>query len=365
MKYEKELKAIKRSNRYRKRVIFSDSLIDLGSNDYLGFASDKSLLDELYKSVENLVTHAPKASLLVNGYSKVHQDFEIDIAKANGFEDGIVVGSGYLANVALIEALVRRDDLLIMDEYYHASGVMGSNLVQGRVKTFKHNDIDDLKNILSNENANRIIIAIEGVYSMHGDIARSEIYELAREFDAILLVDEAHSSGTIGDNLLGWFDYIKKEPCSDDIKMGTLGKAYGSYGAYILASSHIIEYLENRAKPIIYSTAPSILDIKLAHLSFNKLQNNIEEFKSEINHRKKLANEILGMQVNTPIVAVDMKSNSHVLEVQKRLNEKCIFVGAIRPPTVDSPIIRLILRCGVDINVLKETLEFLASEKVI
>ncbi len=273
--YSRELEALKRANRFRERKIFGDDLVDFASNDYLGLSENRKSFKKALKVVLEYKTLSPKASMLVNGYHEIHQRFENFIAKLNGFESGLVVGSGFLANISLIEALVRKRDVLFIDEEYHASGILATRLLNSsQVVLFDHNSSDDLEAKLKSVRADRKIVAIEGVYSMSGDIPKREFFSLADRYNALLIVDEAHSSGVIGKNLLGIFDYYNITPRDNHIKMGTLGKAYGSYGAYILASDKIISFLENRAKPIIYSTAPSIFDTALALVNLEKVANS-------------------------------------------------------------------------------------------
>lgn len=346
--YNKELNILQKTNRMRERKIYKAKLIDLASNDYLGFARKKKLFKKAYKAVAKEDYFAPKASLLVNGYSNIHQKFERYLCRLNGFESGIVVGSGFLANIALIESLVRKKDILFIDEEYHASGILATKLVQGEVITFKHNDIDDLKQQLSLlSNKNRIIIAIEGIYSMSGDLALKEFYEVANEYNSLLIVDEAHSSGVIGKNLLGWYDYHNLNIEENHIKMGTLGKAYGSYGAYILASKHIISFLENRAKPIVYSTAPSLFDIALAYENLKHLVKKKQKIHKKIEKRQKIVKKHFDIEVTSLIVPVVISNNERVLKIQKILIKNGFLVGAIRQPTVKQAIIRLIIKLDV------------------
>jgi 8-amino-7-oxononanoate synthase len=207
--------------------------------------------------------------------------FEKKLCEVNNFEDGLVVGSGFLANISLIEGLVRKKDILFIDEEYHASGMLASKLVD-KVIVFKHNDYGDLEDKLKANPAQRQIVAIEGVYSMGGDVAPKNFAQVVNRYNALLIVDEAHSSGVIGENLLGWFDYHNLQIRPNYIKMGTLGKAYGSYGAYILASSHIISFLENRAKAIIYTTAPSLMDMAQGFINLEYIQNKKDKIKKKI-----------------------------------------------------------------------------------
>ncbi|NOZ90873.1 MAG: pyridoxal phosphate-dependent aminotransferase family protein [Epsilonproteobacteria bacterium] len=355
--YQNELKALKKANRFRERKIFDNTLIDFASNDYLGLAHNKKQFKKAVKMVSEFDAHAPKASMLVNGYHEIHDGFERIIAFLNGFERGLVVGSGFLANMALIDSLVRKKDMLFIDEEYHASGMMATGLLGDRVIKFKHNDPNDLEDKLKKSDAYRKIIAIEGVYSMSGEICSREIFDLADRYEALLIVDEAHSSGVIGDSLLGVFEYYGITPQNNHIKMGTLGKAYGSYGAYILASNEIISFLENRAKPIIYATAPSVFDTALALVNIEMISNNSSEFKKEIQKRQKIVKKVLDIDLKSLILTIPVPNNEMALKLQEALMVKRGYlVGAIRQPTVSKPILRIIPRVGSSKKALKSLL---------
>jgi 8-amino-7-oxononanoate synthase len=346
VKYKNELKALKKANRYRTREVLDLSIKDFASNDYLGLSHKKQLHNATCRELDGLELHSSKASMLVNGYHQIHKDFEEALCEANGFEDGVVLGSGFNANIALIEALVRKGDKLFMDERYHASGVLASKLNGIDVESFEHNNTDELKTMLKNSNAKRKIVAIEGIYSMDGDLCPKEVFEICDEFDAILIVDEAHSSGVIGDNLMGVFDYYDIEIKPNYIKMGTLGKAYGSFGAFILASKHIVDYLVNRAKPIIYATSLSLYDTLLAHNSLKYILANKESLKSKIKKHQQIVKEELSLHVEGLIVPIVVDDNKKVLDIKDELFKDGYAIGAIRQPTVQKAIIRLIARLG-------------------
>ena len=340
--YQKELNAIKKSGRFRQRKVWDKELIDFASNDYLGLANDKKQLKKALNLLDEYIIHSPKASMLVNGYHEIHKRFEQTLAKLNGFEEGIVVGSGFLANVSLIEALVRKKDMLFIDEDYHASGMMTTGLLAERVVTFKHNDPNDLEAKLKLFDGGRKIIAVEGVYSMSGALCDRAIFTLADTYEALMIVDEAHSSGVIGKNLLGIFEYYDIEPHERHIKMATLGKAYGSYGAYILASSHIVSFLVNRGKPIIYSTAPSVIDTALALVNIEHVAKHSQKYWQRIHKRHKIVKKKLNIEMQSLILPLEMPSNEATIVKQKELIEKNFLVGAIRQPTVLKPILRVI-----------------------
>ena len=362
--YSSELKTLKKAGRFRERKLFDEALVDMASNDYLGLSNNQEQFDKAVKLVKKYTILTSKASMLVNGYHPIHQKFEETMAKQNGFEEGLIVGSGYLANVALIEALVRKGDMLFMDEEYHASGVMAAELLGERVVKFKHNDVEDLRQKLNAYPAKRQIIAVEGVYSMGGDLCAKEIFDLAEEKNALMIVDEAHSAGVLGKKLLGIFEYYNITITERHIKMGTLGKAYGSYGAYILASSHIISFLVNRGKPIIYSTAPSVFDTALALVNMKYIQKHAKKYKKKIEKRQAMASQMLGIACNSLIVPIEMPDNLSTQSMQQELLEYGYLVGAIRQPTVYKPIMRLILNVGVGMDEIIHALALIRENSV-
>ena len=352
--YEKELQALKRSGRYRTREVVSETLHDFASNDYLGLAQNRALHENTCELLAKNPVHATKASMLVNGYHQIHKDFEDALCAANGFEAGVVVGSGFNANIALIESLVRKGDRLFMDELYHASGVLAASIKEIDVTFFAHNDMQALNEMLRNSDAKRNIVAVEGIYSMDGDICAAEVFDICDEYEALLLVDEAHSSGVLGKTLMGVYEHYGIDIKPNHIKMGTLGKAYGSFGAFILASEHIVEYLLNRAKPIIYATSLSLYDTLLAHNSLKYILSHSEMLREEIATRQSIVLNELGIKTDGLIVPVPVGDNRKVLAIKDRLLENGYAVGAIRQPTVQSAIIRLIARLGESSQTLQE-----------
>jgi len=363
MFYANELKALKKAGRYRTREVVSNSLKDFASNDYLGLAHKIELHLQTTQELDGLKVHSSKASMLVNGYHQIHKDFEDALCIVNKFESCVVLGSGFNANIALIESLVRKGDTLFMDELYHASGVLASQLHGIDVLFFKHNDMNELKELLNTSTSKRQVIAVEGIYSMDGDLCPKEVFRIADEANAILIVDEAHSSGVIGKKLMGVFDYYGISVKDNHIKMGTLGKAYGSFGAFILSSSHINEYLINRAKPIIYATSLSLYDTLLAHKSLLYILANIQNLKEQIKANQSIVKEILGVEVQGLIVPILINDNKKVLKIKDEMKGLGFSVGAIRQPTVPKAIIRLIARLGESEDELRRMCTSLAKIK--
>jgi len=360
--YENELKALKKVKRYREITVADESLKDFASNDYLGLSHKKELHVATCQEMDKFLCHSAKASLLVNGYHKVHKDLKDALCKINGFKDGIIVGSGFSANIALVESLVRKGDILFMDELYHASGILATNLKHVKVVFFKHNDMDELKSLFNKySHIKRKIVAVEGIYSMDGDLCSKEVFKICDDENALLIVDEAHSSGVLGKNLMGVFDYYDIKIKSNHIKMGTLGKAYGSFGAFILASEHITEYLINRAKPIIYATALSFYDTILAHNSLRYILKNKESIKKAIKQRQKIILEELDIRCDGLILSIIIDDNKKVMQIKDRLLASKYSIGAIRQPTVPKPIIRVIARLSQSKDELRELCRKLAK----
>jgi len=183
---------------------------------------------------------------------------------------------------------------------------------------------------------------------MDGDLCSREIFEIAQRYDALLIIDEAHSSGVVGENLMGVFDLYNIEVAPNHIKMGTLGKAYGSFGAYILASSHIVEYLLNRAKPIIYATSLSLFDTLLAHNALRYIVQHKDEIKKEIELRKSIVKEIFNLDMQGLILPIEIADNKKVMQIKSEMIQEGFAIGAIRQPTVSSAIVRVIARLGED-----------------
>lgn len=348
--YTKELQALKRASRYRSRTIYEDDLLDFASNDYLGLSYKTQLFRRASTQVQRFACHGPKASQMVNGYHPLHKEFEAFLCRQNNFQSAILAGSGFLANLALIESLPRKGDILILDEEYHASGNLASKLVDTKVLRFRHNDVQHLQELLEKNKFYRAIVAVEGIYSMSGDIVPKELFEVCQRDDTILIVDEAHSSGVLGQNLLGIFDHYAIEPQHNHVKMGTLGKAYGSYGAYILASEHIVEFLQNRAKSLIYATAPSIFDIALGHQGMLYILKHKKDLRALITQRQNMIRNYFSQFIEGLVFPLEVKSATEALDLQEKLKAKGFLVGAIRPPTVERSILRIIPRVDIPLE---------------
>lgn len=359
IEFQKSLDALEKKGRLRSKRFLPKNAIDFASNDYLGFKKDAKSFERAANAVKKEGAFAPSASQLVYGYQNSHKKLENTLKKLYCFEDALIVGSGFLANTALVSALAGHNDLILMDEEYHASGIAALELSKARYELFAHSDANDLESKLESAKAGRVFVFVESVYSMIGDILPLEIIELADKYGAYLVIDEAHGHGVIGEHLGGIYDHYGIAPKPKHIKMGTLSKAIGSYGAYILAKKEIVSFLVNRAKSVIYSTALSPIDAELANERIKKIAKNSASLRKRLDERLLVCNDILGKKFLTPIIMIE---TNNAAKIHAKLSKEGIVVGFIRPPTVKTQSIRLIARVGEEIKSLRKTLKIIKSE---
>lgn len=351
--YQKELELLKKRGRYRELKGYPSNYTDLASNDYLGLGESIQIAEEAFSLLRFFQKKGAGASLLVNGYHPAHQLLERRLLQLTNFERALIVGNGFLGNMALFQ-LGRRGDLFLVDKNYHASGIVGSRLTQGKVRFFKHNDPESLlKEGADWKQFGRVFIVVEGVYSMEGDLVSRELLEVAYQL-GMVIVDDAHGVGVVGKRLMGVTDLYDLPP-DRTIKLGTMGKSLGSYGGYILGPAEVIDYLINRAPSVIYTTALSPFDTLYAYCSINWIVENLSHLHREIKRRQAI--------FHTPslIKPIPVGNNQLAIEVKNGLEKQGVVVGAIRPPTVPSPIIRLNLRLPVPVSKIVNVLQLITD----
>ena len=324
-----------------------DELIDFSSNDYLALAEHPEVIAASRKYLEQFGTGAGAARLM-SGDLEINHQLEEEIAQLKSKEAALVFGSGYLANVGVIPALVGRGDLLVTDRLSHASIYDGCLLSGAKIIRFRHNDINHLQQILQEKRSqyNRVLVVVESIYSMDGDrCPLKELIDLKKQGAFLLMVDEAHATGIYGEHGGG---IIEEEGVSDgvDVAMGTFGKALGSYGAYVAASQQMIDYLVNRARSFIYATGlpPAVIGATLAALHLVKTEPKLRQdlhdkvvfFKKHL--RKNGLKDDLGPSQIVPIMVGD---STKALKLSDELRKNLIFVKAVRPPTVPEGSARL------------------------
>ena len=309
----------------------------MASNNYLGLTFDPRVIEEAVKGAQQYGTGSG-GSRLVSGTFPLFTELERSLAKFKNTEKVLVFNTGYMANVGTISAVADKNTIIFSDALNHASIIDGCRLSRGTVKTYSHCDIDELKYLLKQVDRNtRKLIVTDGVFSMDGDIAPlDKLYELSRDYNALLMVDDAHATGTIG-NGHGTAAYFNLEK-EIDIQLGTLSKSLGSVGGYVAGNSTIIDYLVNTSRSFIFSTALSPADIGASLAALHILESDVSVLQSLHENVNYMADQLISIGINatneTPIFPILIGRNEDTLAVSDYLYEAGIIGTAIRPPTV-------------------------------
>ena len=309
----------------------------MASNNYLGLTFDTRVIEGALKGAQQYGTGSG-GSRLVSGTFPLFTELERSLAKFKNTEKALVFNTGYMANVGTISAVADKNTIIFSDALNHASIIDGCRLSRGTVKTYSHCDIDELKYLLKQVDRNtRKLIVTDGVFSMDGDIAPlDKLYELSRDYNALLMVDDAHATGTIG-NGHGTAAYFGLEK-EVDIQLGTLSKSLGSVGGYVAANSTIIDYLVNTSRSFIFSTALSPADIGAALAALQVLETDASVLARLHENVNYMADQLISMGIDatneTPIFPILIGRNEDTLAVSDYLYEAGIIGTAIRPPTV-------------------------------
>lgn len=308
------------------------------TNDYLGL-SQHPLLKEAASIAAQKWGVGGVASRLVSGNLEIYEHLERKVAQFKGTEASLTFSSGYAANLGVISTLAKDGDLILSDELNHASIVDACKLSKARVFVYPHSDMDALRRLLrAKKGVNRFVIT-DGVFSMDGDLAPlPHLVALCKEFEAVLVVDDAHATGVIGPNGKGSFDYWDVS-WEGAIQVGTFSKAIGTQGGFVAAKACVIEYMINKARSFIYSTAlsPAVIGATIAALQIVRDAGELRHrlLKSSALLRDGLAR--LGINcplLPTPIFAIVLGEAKEALALSAHLLDKGIYTPAIRPPTV-------------------------------
>jgi glycine C-acetyltransferase len=328
-------------------VINGKTVLNLASNNYLGFANHPRLKAAAIKAVEQYGIGAG-AVKTISGNQSLHDELEKALAVFKREEAAIVFQSGFNCNAGVIQAITDVGDLILSDELNHASIIDGVKLSKADKAVYKHSDMADLRRILSEKRASytNILIITDGVFSMDGDLAKlPEIVELAEEFQCLTYVDDAHGSGVLGENGRGTVDHFHLHG-RIDFTIGTLSKALGAMGGYVAGRQIMKEWLSHRARPLLFSTnlPPAVVGALLEAL---KLMSESDEANRKLwangNHFKAQMAKA-GFDIGhseTPITPVMLGDEALTVAFSKALLEKGIFVSPIVFPTVPKGKARL------------------------
>lgn len=328
-------------------IIFEgQKVINFCSNNYLGLANDPRLLLAAHKALDEEGLGSG-ASRLICGTMASHQKLENRLATFKQAEKALVFSSGYMANVGILSALCDREDIVLSDKLNHASIVDGILLSRAEHKRYPHKDMKALEELLAaSQGYRKRLIVTDSVFSMDGDVAPlKEIVTLAQKYAAMVMVDEAHGLGVFGEHGRGLAEELGVEE-EIDIRMGTLSKAAGSFGAYCCGSKPLIDVLINKARSFIYTTAmpPAIAAASIE--AINIIENEPER-RAQLHENAQCLRQGLKslgfdtMDSATPIIPVLVHDAATATEFAKKLLTRGILAQGIRPPTVPEGTARL------------------------
>ncbi len=330
----------------RMRVDGREVLLFAGSN-YLDLARHPEVVAASRDAATELGC-AAGGSRLINGNLSVHEALEDELARFFGCEAALVFATGYMANVGVIPALVGPGDLLVSDALNHASIVDGARLARAEVAVFPHGDLGRLASILEGAAGQhrQVLVAVDGVYSMDGDVARlAGIIELCERYGAISLVDDAHGTGTLGANGRGSAE-LEGVLGRVDVSMGTLGKSLGSFGAYVAGRARLRELLVNTARSFIFSCALPPPAVAAARAALGVIEREPERRLALQRNAARLRERLEGHAISTApstthIVPVVIGDNATTMEVCETLLEQGFYAQGIRHPSVAEGTARL------------------------
>ena len=380
-KITQSLLACRTQNRYRSREIMNSPqgvhvilentpYLSFCSNDYLGLSNDERVKAAMIEGV-GIYGVGSGAAHLITGHFEPHHDLELALAKHTGRSRALLFSTGYMANMGIIDALSERGDIVIQDKLNHASLIDGSLYSRAALKRYKHADMVDLENRLLHSAVDSPLIVTDGVFSMDGDIAPLEaISALAEKYGARVLVDDAHGLGVLGETGGGVCEMLSLSKDDEPIIMGTLGKAFGTFGAFVAGSEELIEWLIQRARTYVFTTAlpPAMAMASLASLEIIQAEPQrrlhldalIKKFRARVGD--------LGLTImpsETPIQPIVVGDEKKALSWSEKLRTQGILVKAIRPPTVPEGTSRLRITLSAahsfdDVDRLLDELEKLA-----
>jgi 8-amino-7-oxononanoate synthase len=327
-------------------VVDGRPMLTFCSNDYLGLANHPQVVRALQRGAERYGAGSGAAHL-INGHSRAHHLLEEELAEFTGRPRALLFSTGYMANLGVISALLGRGDKLFEDRLNHASLIDAGLLSRAELKRYRHGDVSTLQDQLTTAGAGRRLIATDGVFSMDGDIAPlPDLARLARRQDAWLMVDDAHGLGVLGQTGGGSLEHFRLDAEQVPILMGTLGKAFGTFGAFVAGSETLIETLIQQARSYVYTTAPPPALAEASRMSLRIACDESwrREHLQQLVQRFRLAVEQLGLPLldsTTPIQPILAGSAQQALAWSRRLEARGILVTAIRPPTVPEGSARL------------------------
>ena len=343
-----ELDGLRRQNLYRTMTVLEGPQTTavkaegqvqclFSSNNYLDLANDPEVKAGARGALEQYGVGAG-GSRLTTGTGPLHVRLEEELARFKGREAALVFNTGYMANVGILSALAGRGDVIFSDQLNHASIIDGCRLSGAEVVIYRHNDMDDLEDKLKLHSGRRGLIVSDGVFSMDGDlVSLPRLVELAKRYGMCTMIDEAHATGVVGDTGRGTEEHYHMEG-SVDVLMGTLSKAVGSEGGFVCGSTELIQYLTNKARSFIFSTALSPVTMAAGLRGLQKIQEEPQRVVQLRNNMAFLCRELerygISTQSDSAILPILVGEEKRAMAAMEELKQRGYYVSAIRYPTV-------------------------------
>ncbi len=320
--------------------------VDFSSNDYLGLSQHPLLIEGAKVAIERYGVGST-ASRLISGTSAAHEECEATLAYFKGSESALLFSTGMMAAHGTIKALFREGDTIILDKLSHACLVDAARECGARLRVFPHNNLNKLESLLKSERERlvgegRILVIVESVYSMDGDLCPlAEIVRLKEEYNAMLLVDEAHGLGVLGSKGMGLADELGLQS-RIDLQMGTLGKAAGGAGGYIACSQVLRDLIVNKGRSFIYTTSPPPSQAAVAAMALDLIASDEGALvRQKLSNNRALLAKLIEQEVPTAICPIILGENQVAIEASERLCKAGYYVPAVRYPTVAKGSARL------------------------
>ena len=324
-------------------TIDGQKVIMIGSNNYLGLTNHPKVLERVHKAVDKYGSGCT-GSRFLNGTLDIHVELEEKLAEYMKTETALIFSTGFMTNLGTISTLVGKSEYVFTDRGDHASIVDGCRLSFGQIVKYRHNDMDDLERLMSrvDKEAAKLIVT-DGVFSMEGDIVKlPRLVEIAEEYNAGVLVDDAHSIGVLGDNGRGTASHYHLED-KVDLTMGTFSKSFASIGGYIAGNKQLIEYIKHFSRPLIFSASmpPSAVATVLATLEIIQEEPERQKRLWDITHRMHKEFSDMGFDLGTsetPIIPIYVRDDNmeemKTFQFWRMLTDEGLFTNPVIPPAV-------------------------------
>ena len=319
-------------------IISGRKMIMVGSNNYLGLTNHPKVKEAAIEAVKKYGSGCA-GSRFLNGTLDIHVALEAKLARFMRKDAALIFSTGFQVNLGVISALIGKDDIIIIDKMDHASIIDGCRLSYGEVKKFRHNDMADLKRVLEeNKNKGKLII-VDGVFSMEGDIAKlPDIVELAKKYDARLMVDDAHGIGVLGKTGRGTAEHFGLED-EVDLIMGTYSKSLASIGGFISGDSDIVHYIKHFARALIFSASPPPASVAAVSAALDIIENEPERRARLWKNTNRMLKGLreLGFETGpseTPIIPVIVGDNELAFKMAMMMQEEGVFANVAVSPAV-------------------------------